>query len=494
MDNYGILSIIPPLVAIILAIKTRQVIISLLAGLLVGWIIISGGNPIEGFLGTIKGITDVFKSEGNTQTIIFTLFVGSLISFIQRSGGVEGFINVITDRMEKKPESSFSSMRKGTQLLAALTGLIIFVESNISALTVGAIFRPITDKLKIPREKLAYLADSTSAPSSILIPLNAWGGFIMGLLLLQGIDKPFLTLIKSIPYNLYPIITIIIVFIVISSKKDFRPMSKAEKRALVDGKVLGDNATPMMSSDITFLKTKPGIKPAFYNMIIPIAVMVFTMPVMLTYTGWDKIPDAGSQSFFNNVLDAIGQSSGAASVLYSVLTALLVSSLLYLVQRLFSVGELIDLTIKGMSGMIPLTILMVFAFSIGNLCNELGTGAYVAATTDRWLSPELIPVVIFLVSCFIAFSTGTSWGTFAIMISIAIPVAQISEVNLHLVIAAALGGGVFGDHCSPISDTTIVSSMASACDHIDHVKTQLPYALTAGVITAIIYLILGFIL
>ncbi len=161
---------------------------------------------------------------------------------------------------------------------------------------------------------------------------------------------------------------------------------------------------------------------------------------------------------------------------------------------MFTVGELIDLTIKGMSGMVPLAILMVFAFAIGNLCNELGTGTYVASVTQQWLSPNLIPVVIFLVSCFIAFSTGTSWGTFAIMISIAIPVAQISDVNLHLVIAAALGGGVFGDHCSPISDTTIVSSMAAACDHIDHVKTQLPYALTAGAITAIIYLVLGFVI
>ncbi len=167
---------------------------------------------------------------------------------------------------------------------------------------------------------------------------------------------------------------------------------------------------------------------------------------------------------------------------------------MYAVQRLFSLKEMVDLTLKGMSGMVPLALLMVLAFAIGNLCNELGTGQYVADVSKKWLSPNLVPVIVFLVSCFIAFSTGTSWGTFAIMISIAVPMAQSLDANVHLAIAATLGGGVFGDHCSPISDTTIISSMASASDHIDHVKTQLPYALTAGVLTAIVYLILGFVL
>jgi len=357
---------------------------------------------------------------------------------------------------------------------------------------VGALYRPVFDRLRISREKLAYLTDSTSAPSSILIPFNAWGAFIMGLLLVQDFDRPFATLFKALPYNLYPVFTVILVFFIIFRQKDFGPMRKAEKRAFEEGKVLADDAKPMMSSEITVLEKKDGIHARTRNMIIPIAVMVLAMPFMLVYTGWDAVQGEPGLTTGAKILRAIGQSSGAASVLYSVLTALLVATVLYGVQKLISGKEMVDLALKGMSGMIPLALLMVLAFAIGNLCNELGTGQFVADVSRGWLSPHLVPLIVFLVSCFIAFSTGTSWGTFAIMISIAVPMAQSLDSNVYLAIAAALGGGVFGDHCSPISDTTIISSMASACDHIDHVKTQLPYALTAGFLTALVYLVLGF--
>jgi len=222
--------------------------------------------------------------------------------------------------------------------------------------------------------------------------------------------------------------------------------------------------------------------------------MVLMMPCMLIYTGWEGIQDPAGNSFWENMFEAIGNGSGSASVLYSVITAVLVATVMYAIQKLLPGKELVDLALKGMSGMVPLALLMVFAFAISGLCRELGTGEYVAEVTRAWLSPKLVPFLVFVASCFIAFSTGTSWGTFAIMISIAVPMAQSLDANVYLAIAAALGGGVFGDHCSPISDTTIISSMASASDHIDHVKTQLPYALTAGTATAILYLVLGFIL
>ncbi|MEE4215257.1 MAG: hypothetical protein V2I34_09310, partial [Bacteroidales bacterium] len=201
MTDYGFWSIIPPLLAIVLAIRTRQVFISLGLGIWAGWIIINRGNPLSGSVDTVNAMVDVFKNEGSTQTILFTLLVGSLIAFMQRSGGVNGFTNHINSRLVNSRHSVGR-----VQVWAALTGLLIFVESNISALTVGTLFRPLTDRLKISREKLAYLADSTSAPSSILIPLNAWGGFIMGLLLVQGFDQPFLTLVSAIPFNIYPIL------------------------------------------------------------------------------------------------------------------------------------------------------------------------------------------------------------------------------------------------------------------------------------------------
>lgn len=494
MQDFGFWSVIPPIVAIVLAIRTRQVFISLIFGILLGWIIINRGNPIAGIFDTIQAMVDVFKDDNNTRTILFTLLIGVLIAFIQRSGGVEGFIFRINRTLERIESRKKGNNRLWIQFFAALTGLLIFVESNISVLTVGTLYRPIFDKLKISREKLAYLADSTSAPSSILVPLNAWGAFIMGLLLMQNFEKPFATLLKAIPYNFYPMITIALVFYLVLSRKDFGPMKKAEKRALEEGKVLSDNATPMVSSEITFLEKKEGTHPRAVNMIVPIATMVLMMPVMLIYTGWDGLENPGTKSFTTNIFEAIGQASGSASVLYSVTAALLVSSIMFAFQKILTAREQVDLALKGMSGMVSLAFLMVLAFAIGNMCNKLGTGLYVAEVSRAWLSPGFVPCIVFLVSCFIAFSTGTSWGTFAIMISIAIPMAETLDANVHLAIAAALGGGVFGDHCSPISDTTIISSMASASDHIDHVKTQLPYALAAGTLTALIYLLLGFIL
>ncbi len=486
MTDYGFWSLIPPVIAIALAIRTRQVYISLGLGIWAGWLIINRGNPLSGSVDTVKAIVDVFNNDGSTQTVLFTLLIGSLIAFMQRSGGVSGFTSLINSRLQKRQQS-----KRSVQLWAALTGLIIFVESNISALTVGTLFRPLTDRLKISREKLAYLADSTSAPSSIIIPLNAWGGFIMGLLLVQGFDQPFLTLVSAIPFNIYPIIAVIMVFTVIRTGRDFGPMKKAERRAREEGKPLRDGATPMVSSEITMMEAKKDSTERAINMILPVGIMVLAMPVMLVFTGWNNVAADTSSSFMNHAIKAVSSSSGAESVLYSVLISLLVSAISYRAQKILNIKELASTALKGMSGMVSMALLMVLAFAIGNLCNEMGTGDYVAAITHRWLSPSLAPFMIFLASCFIAFSTGTSWGTFAIMIAIAVPVAHSMDAHVPLAIAAALGGGVFGDHCSPISDTTLISSMASASDHIDHVRTQLPYALTAGLLTALIYIILG---
>lgn len=492
MNDFGILSVLPPILAIILALRTRQVYISLVVGIWLGWLIISDWNILEGTVATLEGFVEVFKSPGNTKTIMFSALVGALLIFIQYSGGVRGFILRMEKLLQRVEEKGKGRSRVVVELIALATGIILFIETSISSLTVGTLYRPVFDRLKIPREKLAYIADSSSAPSSILIPFNAWGAFIMGLLLAQGIENPFKTMVSAMGFNFYPMIAILIVFIVIVTRKDFGPMARAEKRTRETGKLLRDGARPMVSDEVTSYEMKEGITPRALNMILPLGVMILMMLVSLAYTGWDQVENASS--FLDHLGKALGRGSGSSAVLYSVTTAILMSMVLYRVQGIMRLRKMVELILKGISELMPLALLMMLAFSISHVCNSLGTGEYVAGITEGWLSPALLPAITFILSSFIAFSTGTSWGTFAIMISIAVPMAELHGANLFLVVAATMGGGVFGDHCSPISDTTIISSMASASDHIDHVRTQLPYALVTGIVTTLLYLILGFII
>lgn len=482
MENYGLISLLPPVIAIGLALWTRQVFLSLLIGIWIGFVILAGGNPVTGTFETLNGLVAVFEDAGNTRIIFFTLIVGALIALIQRSGGVQGFINRLLGWLEKSADKASSrGQRRRVELMALFTGLVLFIESNISILTVGTLYRPVFDKLNVPREKLAYIADSSSAPSCILIPFNAWGAFITGLLMAQGLDNPFGELLKSTLYNFYPMLVIATLIFVILSGKDVGEMKTAEARAKETGRLLRQGAVPMMSEEASEVPMKEGITPRARNMIIPIAAMVLLMPVFLIMTG-----DSGEGWF-----KALQSGSGSKSVFYATSFASLLAMVMYKLTGKLGIRESFDLSLKGMSGMVPLAILMVLAFAIGSLCKELGTGIYVAETAKQFISPALVPALIFLVACFVAFSTGTSWGTFAIMIAIAVPLAQGMDTNVSLAIAAALGGGVFGDHCSPTSDTSIITSMATANDHIDHIRTQLPYALIGGAITTGLYLILG---
>jgi len=488
LGHYGIWSLIPPLLAILLAIRTRQVFVALMFGIWLGWVILNDWNPITGTVASIQALVAVFSSESNTKTIMFSALVGALIAYIQRSGGVNGFVAKVEAWLKSMHQPSGSKKRKIVQGLAALTGILIFVESSISVLTVGSIYRPVFDKLGISREKLAYIADSSSAPSCILIPFNAWGAYILGLLTMQNLDQPIYILAKAFFFNFYPLLAIGLVAAVIITGWDFGPMKKAEHRTRELGELMNQGSQPVVSSEITSMEAKEGIKPRTINMMLPILTMVAAMPVMLILTGW---PATTESTFPGQVIQAIGNGSGSTSVLYSVLLALLVSALWYRVTGIMNLPELIEVAFKGIGGLIPIALLMMFAFAIGTVCQELGTGKYVAEVTRNWLTPALIPAVLFLVSALIAFATGTSWGTFAIMMAIAVPVSQASGANLYMAVAAVMGGGVFGDHCSPISDTTILSSMAAATDHIDHVKTQLPYALMIGLVSTLLYLITG---
>lgn len=461
------LSILPPLLAILLAIFSRQVYISLISGIYLGWTILSGWNPLKGFAASAAGIVKVFQDGDNVRVILFCGLVGALITLTQRSGGVEGFVNAISRR-------GWVKTRRGAQLFSGVIGLLIFVETSISCLIVGAVSRPVYDRLHISREKLAYICDSTCAPVNLLIPLNAWGAFIIGLLYKENISDPLGVFISALLFNFYAFAAIIMVFFLAASGKDFGPMKKAEKRAKEEGKVLSDKAKPVVAAEVIEIKPHPKAKPGAVNMIVPVVTMIVMMPVSLLITGKGDIT-AGS---------------GSTAVFWAVLASILAAGILYRVKGLLKLEEITDLTIKGISGMVPLMILMALAFALGDVARELKTGIYAAGLAARFAAPALMPVIFFLTSCFIAFSTGTSWGTFAIMIPIAAPVAASLGINLPFVLAAILGGGLFGDHCSPISDTTLVASMASACDHIDHVRTQFPYALAAAFAAALLYLVI----
>jgi Na+/H+ antiporter NhaC len=471
LTNYGWLSIIPPLLAIALAIKTRQVYLSLFLGIFSGWLIIKGWNPFDGIAGTIQACINVFKDEDNSRVIIFSALVGALISLTQVSGGVQGFIDLI---QKKKLVNS----RRRASILSFIVGCAVFIESSISCLVTGTIFHPIFEKFKISREKLSYICDTTSSPVCILIPLNAWGAYVVSLLIKENITNPINVFFSTLPLNFYPIFTLLLAGFIAFTFKDYASMKKAERRSLELGKTIADGAVPMISTEVTSLKPKPKIPHRSINMIVPILTMIIMMPVSLLITG-------------KGVLTA---GSGSTSVLWSVSAAILISGVLSMFQKILSLNEIVDYSLKGIGGLIPLAILMVFAFSIGDTCRILGTGEYVASVANNFLNPKFVAPVIFIASMFISFSTGTSWGTFAIMIPIAVPTAHLMNINISLAVASVLSGSIFGDHSSPISDTTIISSMASASDHVDHVRTQLPYALTAAAAALVFFTLFGFIL
>jgi len=491
IETYGIWSVVPPLVAILLAIKTRKVFVALGAGIWMAYLVMNHGHPLRSFYDAVNALVDVFRSPGNTKTIMFSALVGALILFIQKSGGVAGFVRRTEALMEKYLAGT--SPRKAVQLAAWLTGVIIFVETSISSLTVGTVFRPLFDRLGISREKLAYIADSSSAPTSVLIPFNAWGAFVMGLLITEGLDRPFGRLLEAIPYNFYPILALLMVLVVILFDWNIGPMRRAEERVRTTGRLLNEDARPLVSNELTSVDPVSQGPYRARNMLVPLAVMIGMMPVLLVLTGWQKAvaqdPGAG---WWKRLMWALGEGSGSTAVLFAVITALIVAMIMYRLQGIASFGEMNDWILKGISEMMPLALLMMMAFATGKVTKELGTGAYLAGLAGDFLHPGLIPLIVFLLAAFIAFSTGTSWGTFAIMIPIAVPMALQLQVSLPLTLAAVLSGGVFGDHASPISDTTIISSMAAATDHIDHVKTQLPYALISAALAALLFLLFGF--
>ncbi len=461
------ISLLPPILAIVLAIATKQVYLSLAGGIFLGWTILEGWNPLAGAGAAVESTVQVFQSPGDTRAIMFTIIIGALIATVEASGGVRGFVAFLEGR------NWVDSSRK-SQLLAWATGFVIFIESNITVLVAGSVARPLCDRFRCSREKLAYIIDSTAAPVCILIPMNAWGAYNLGILEGLGVENPLGVFLKAIVFNFYALIAVSLVLVVILTGWDIGPMKKAEARTK-GGQLLWPGATPMIDEEVLSPPVDESITPRAVNMFLPIAAMVLFMPLGLYITG-DGDLLAGS---------------GSTSVLWSVLVGLGVAWILLLAQRIYTQDQLVRIGLKGAGGLVPLALILLLAIALGNVAEALGTGEYVAQLTAGRVPNFVFLPLIFAVSGVIAFSTGTSWGTFAIMLPIAVPAAAALGLPLAPFVAASLSGGIFGDHCSPISDTTIISSMAAATDHIDHVRTQLPYALIGGAAAALCFAILG---
>lgn len=461
--DYGWLSLIPPLLAIVLAFLTREPIFSLAVACLVGVFIMG-----QGLLGFPELLVNALGTRDFMWICMVEICIGILVAFYQRSGAVSLF---------SKRVSSLTQSRKKTQFLGWGLGMFIFFSDYFSPLFVGPVMRKLTDKARISREKLAYICDSTSSPVSVLAPITGWAVYISGLLIgigpVLGRKEAISLFIRSIPFNFYGILAFLMVALIAwRIIPDFGPMRRAEERAINKGQVLRPGAVPMMSSELVSLpESETGRPKLWLNFFAPAFIVI--------------VCNLGSFIL-----------TGQALVLESFMLASVFLGIVCLFQKVDNLTGVMKTMLVGIKGVMPAVLILAFAYAINLLSKEMGTASYVVEITQSWLNPGLLPFLVLIVSAFISFATGTAWGTYAIMIPIAVPLAfefTGGEVNSLVLatIAAVAGGGVFGDHCSPLSDTTVLSSLGSACDHIDHVKTQLPYALVVASVASIIYLFVG---
>jgi len=465
---------------------TRQVIVSLFLGVWLGATFIYGYNPFLALLRTVDYYAvEAARDPGHVSIIMFSLLLGGMVGVVSKSGGTRGIVEAA---------KSFATSPRRGQLATWIMGVAIFFDDYANTLIVGNTMRPITDRLKISREKLSYVVDSTAAPVVSLAVISTWIGYEVGLIgdsfASLGITaSPYLAFIKSIPYRFYPIFALVLGFAIALSGRDFGPMLKAETRARILGKPSSDKAVPLADFDSPSLSPDEGVRARWYNAAIPIFTVVSVTLVGLYLSGKSAIEPVsrGTASFY----EIIGQADTYASLMWASFLGCLIAILLAVSQRILSLKRAMEAWLGGIRSMLLAIIILILAWSIGAVCHELHTADFVVKSVSGSLSPFLVPAVTFLVSAAVSFATGTSWGTMAIIMPIAVPLsyklsleAGLDPNQQHVIlmggISSVLAGAVFGDHCSPISDTTIMSSMASACDHVDHVKTQLPYALLAG--------------
>ncbi|GAB4369796.1 MAG: Na+/H+ antiporter NhaC family protein [Calditrichia bacterium] len=500
------LSLLPPLLAILLALLTRQVIIALLFGIWLGVTFIYEFNPLIGFLHTVdEYLVQALVNPDRIAILIFSLVLGGMVGVITRSGGTRGIV--------EKLGSHARTPRLG-QLATWAMGVLIFFDDYANTLIVGNTMRPLTDKLRISREKLSYLVDSTAAPVANVAIISTWIGYELSLIsqsfeVLGISDNPYLTFIKTIPFNFYPLYTLFFGLLIAYLLRDFGSMYRAEIRTRQSGEVMRQGAMPLSDLTDSELGTEKNLSGRWYNAFIPIGVVILTVTLGLIYTGMENISkETGAMpqgNLIQRVSLIIGNSDSFAVLMWASFFGSMAAIVLSISQRILSLQQAVEAWVKGIRSMVMAAIILISAWAIGTICQELYTADYVIHLTRTFLTPHWLPLITFLTAAIVSFATGTSWGTMAILMPIAIPLAfkypQAHETieTAHATAlmlsttAAVLAGATFGDHCSPISDTTIMSSMASGADHIDHVRTQLPYAMTAAAVACIFgYIPVGF--
>jgi len=433
-----VFSLLPAVVAIAFVLWRKEVVAALVLAVFVSeyLLLIKTGNYflIDAFVQAIERVVAVFSGAGNARILLFSVLIGAVLAFMRFSGGVNATVQLMV-------RSGMAKNARRTGLMTFVTGVVVFIESNLSVLTAGIVSRGLFDKFNMSRERLAYIIDSTSAPICILILLNGWGAFVLGIIAPYEMDQSAVSiLLGTIPLNIYALSTLAVVFYTVWTGKVYGPLAATESTQSGTAKVQG-------STDNSSQEPQGRAR----DMLLPLAVIVFGMIGFMFWTGNGKLMDG----------------SGSASVLYATIAALVVSFLMLIRQPRFSHRQLVEEGFKGVSEILPLVAILLLSIALGASVKELGTGVYISGLVADYLPLFLVPAVVFIAGAFASFTTGTSWGTFALLVPIAMPIAINLDLPPSLVLAAVLGGGVFGDHCSPVSDTTAVSSLADyRCNQI----------------------------
>ncbi|MDE1241959.1 Na+/H+ antiporter NhaC family protein [Vibrio aestuarianus] len=484
------LSLLPPLVALSLAVITRRVLVSLGVGILLGALLLTNYSVVDGSSYVVTKVASVFVEDGGLNTwnmniVGFLLLLGMMTALLTLSGGTRAFAEWAQVRVKSK---------RGSKLLAAFLGVFIFVDDYFNSLAVGSISRPVTDRFYVSRAKLAYILDSTAAPMCVVMPASSWGAYIMtiigGILVSHGITEysALGAYIRLVPMNFYAIFALLMVFAVVWFQLDVGQMRKHEMEAS-QGRGFDDDNDSQQAHDLNEeLDIKESEHGKVSDLILPIVLLIIATISAMLYTGGQSLA-ADGKAF--DLFGAFENTDVGTSLIYGGLVGLAMALFTVFKQQLPMIDVVKTLWI-GAKSMFGAILILVFAWTIGSVIGDMKTGAYMSSLVQGNINPHWLPVILFLLSGLMAFSTGTSWGTFGIMLPIAGDMAGATDIALMLpMLSAVLAGSVFGDHCSPISDTTILSSTGARCNHIDHVSTQLPYALATALVSCVGFVVLG---